>query len=247
MLAMVSLLGGCIGHGQWGAHTDWPSGAHVGRSAIKAAKDPQVWVPMVTAGLLVAADVDHQWSEDIAEGEFFFDGDGESQSNHLRDVASGAYVLTALVAPSETLADKVSGAAVGVGAATLDGMVSRGLKNTFSRERPDGSNDNSMPSGHASKASVRSAMAQYNLRYIDMPMWSYQLANWSLHGVAVGTGLARVEARKHHLSDVFVGYAVGQFIASFMYEAFFEGEHGARLTFAPVEDGGALTLTVPLH
>ena len=64
----------------------------------------------------------------------------------------------------------------------------------------------------------------------------------------MGTGLARVEAGKHHLSDVMVGYALGNFIANFMQEAFLEGNNtGAHISFAPVEQGGVFTLSLPVH
>ena len=244
----VLLLGGCVGSGSWGEGARWPSSGTLGQAAKSAAMDPQTWVPLVTATLLMATDVDDKWSQDLADDQPLFGDDAEDVSDDLRDVASAAYLLTALLAPSPTVGAKAKGLAVGAGTAIVDGVLSRGLKDVIGRERPDGSNDRSMPSGHASKASSRTAMAARNLRDIDMPNWSRQVVNWSLHGVAVGAGLARVESRKHHLSDVFVGYAIGNFLAGFMYEAFLEG-HGsqAMISFQAVDDGGALTLTIPLR
>ena len=151
------------------------------------------------------------------------------------------------IAPSPTLQDKFKGVSVGLATAALDGVVSYGLKEVVGRERPDGSNDRSMPSGHASKAASRTYMARRNLAYIDMPNWSRQSLNVSLHAVAIGTGLARVEARKHHLADVMVGYALGNFLAA-RYEAFFESDlDGPRISFQAVDQGGSFTLTLPLY
>jgi membrane-associated phospholipid phosphatase len=244
----VALLGGCVGSGNWGEGPRWPSSGTFTQAASKAATDPQTWLPLATATLLIVADVDDKWSQDLADDQPLFGDDAEDVSDDLRDVASGAYLLTALLAPSPTIGAKARGLAVGAGTAMVDGVLSRGLKDVINRERPDGSNDRSMPSGHASKASSRTAMALRNLRDINMPDWSRHVANWSLHGVAVGAGLARVEARKHHLSDVFVGYAIGNFVASFMYEAFLDGHSSqALISFQPVADGGALTLTLPLR
>lgn len=244
----VLLLGGCVGSGHWGESARWPTTSKFGDAARIAATDPQTWLPLATATLLIAADVDDKWSEDMAEEQPLFGDDAEDVSDDLRDVSSAAYLFTALLAPSPTVGAKVKGLAVGAGTAIVDGVLSNGLKEVIGRERPDGSNDRSMPSGHASKASSRTAMAIRNLRDIEMPNWSRQVANWSLHGVAVGTGLARVEARKHHLSDVFVGYAIGNFVAGFMYEAFLEGHSSqAMISFQPLPEGGALTLTVPVR
>ena len=249
LVALVCLLlGGCIGGGQWGASAGWPSGGRLMNAAADAAKDPQTWVPLVAAGALIAADVDHQWTEDMWRNQDLFGSDAESVSDDLRDVATGAYVLTALLAPSDSLADKAKGLAVGAGTMIVDGVLNRGLKELTNRERPDGSNDYSMPSGHASQAASRTNMAIRNLRQIDMPDWARTAATWSLHGVAVGTGLARVEGGKHHLSDIFVGYALGQFVANFMQQAFMPEEGpGVQVSFVPVPDGGALTVTIPLH
>ena len=226
----------------------WPSGSNLAAAAKSAASDPNTWVPLATAGVLLVADVDEKWSRDLAENQKIFGGDAEDISHDLRDAATGAYLLTALLAPSDSLGDKARGLSVGAATMVLDGLVNSALKEAVGRERPDGSNDKSMPSGHASKAASRSAMAIRNLDAFDMPDWSRSMATWSLRGLALGTGLARVEAEKHHLSDVLAGYAVGQFVAHFMYEAFFEGEEdGPQISFAPVPGGGgAMTLTVPL-
>lgn len=243
----LALLGGCVGQGQWGSGVRLPGAAELGAAVKEAALDPQTWVPLATAGVLIAADVDKDWSEDIAENEDLFGGDGEDVSDDLRDLSTAAYFITALAAPSDTFADKASGLAVGIGTMVVDGAMTRGLKDLTGRERPDGENDRSMPSGHTSKAASRTAMAIQNLQYFDMHDWSRDVLSWSLRGVAMGTGLARVEARKHHLSDVFVGYAVGQFVAKFMQEAFVAGESGAELSFVPTNDGGALKISIPLR
>lgn len=241
-------LGGCAGQGNWGSDVSWPEAGRFAEAARTAATDPAVWVPVLTAGVLIAADVDDKWSEDLADDQPLFGDDAEKLSSDLRDVASGAYVLSAILAPSPTLNDKFKGISVGVATAVLDGAVSHVVKEGGGRERPDGSNDRSMASGHASIAASRTTMARRNLDYIDMPNWTRQSLNVSLHAVAVGAGLARVEARKHHLGDVLVGYALGNFLASFMYEAFFEADVDAsQISFQSLDQGGALTLTIPLR
>ncbi|XOV84747.1 MAG: phosphatase PAP2 family protein [bacterium] len=241
-------LGGCVGQGDWGSSVHWPTGGEFSSAARTAAADPAVWVPVLTAGLMLATDVDKKWSEDLAEDQPLFGDEAQKLSSTLRDISSGAYVLTAMLAPSPTWQDKFQGVSVGLATAALDGAVSYGLKEALGRERPDGSNDLSMPSGHASKAASRTHMARRNLTYIDMPDWSRQTLNVSLHAVAIGTGLARVEARKHHLADVLVGYAMGNFLAGFMHAAFFDAAGtGPQLSFQAVDEGGALTLTLPLR
>lgn len=246
LLVTSLLLGGCVGHGQWGSGAHWPNGQELASAAKTAATAPQTWAPIAFAGLLIGADVDNQWSADIAENQKIFGDDAKKVSDDLLDVASAAYLVTALLAPSDTFADKAKGLAVGASTMILDGALTTGVKNLVGRERPDGANDKSMPSGHTSMASSRTAMAIHNLNAMDLPEFWRQTATWSLHGVAVGTGLARVEAEKHHLSDVLVGYALGQFVAQFMHQAFLvNGQSQTKISFAPAAGGGAFTLTIP--
>jgi membrane-associated phospholipid phosphatase len=74
------------------------------------------------------------------------------------------------------------------------------LKQTVHKERPDGSNDQSFPSGHASAAFQAASFVQR--RYDDLPAWpGYLLATY--------TGWTRVEAKKHFTSDVLAGAALG--------------------------------------
>ncbi|MEQ9451625.1 MAG: phosphatase PAP2 family protein [Pseudomonadales bacterium] len=184
----------------------------------------------------------------MAEDREMFGSDAQDVSSTLRDVATGAYILTALAAPSPNLADKSKGLMVGASTMILDGFVSRGLKDLIKRERPNERNDRSMPSGHASIAASRTTMAMRNLEAINMPDWTRQMTNWSLRGVALGSGFARVEANKHYLSDVLVGYALGNFVANFMYNAFMEGDSELpSITFQPAQGGGAFTFTIPVH
>ena len=249
---MAASLSACISpnSGHWGKSVEgagFPSMSRISQAAKTAAVDPQTWVPLLAAGVIAAADVDEDWSEDLAEDQPLFGDDAEDRSDDLRDIATASYIITALAAPSESFGGKVRGLSVGAGTMILDGVVSRGLKDLTQRERPDRSNDNSMPSGHASKAASRTNMAIRNLDYMDLAPWQKNTVTWALHGVAIGTGLARVEAEKHYLSDVLVGYAVGQFLSSFMYEAFMaDAETGASLSAVPVADGLAFRLTIPL-
>lgn len=250
LLPFICLTSACVNTQSqpgWGGG-EWPTLNKFGQAAQHAAVSPQTWAPLLTAGLLQIDDADKRWSRDLAEDQPLFGDNAKDVSNSLRDVATGAYVLTALFAESESYQQKARGLAVGAGTMVLDGLVNQGLKDAFGRDRPDDSNDQSMPSGHASKAASRTNMAIRNLNSMSLQNWQREGATWLLRGVAAGTGLARVEAAKHHLSDVLVGYAVGHFVSTFMYEAFMrEQAPGLQLSFTPIEQGGALTLTVPLR
>ena len=90
-------------------------------------------------------------------------------------------------------------------------------------------------------------MTLHNLEHYSLPQWANTTATIGMHSIALATGLARVEASKHHLSDVLVGYALGNFVANFTQRAFARGpDQSVAVQFKPVGDGGALTFTFAL-
>jgi len=79
-------------------------------------------------------------------------------------------------------------------------VVVTGLKYTVGRERPDGSNNQSFPSGHSITAFC---FAPVVTRY-----WGWE-AGVPAYLLATVTGLARVEGDHHYLSDVLAGATLG--------------------------------------
>jgi membrane-associated phospholipid phosphatase len=74
------------------------------------------------------------------------------------------------------------------------------LKYTVQRERPDGSDNLSFPSGHSSAAFTLATVASQHYGWkIGVP--AYLLAS--------GIGYSRIEKDKHYLSDVLAGAALG--------------------------------------
>jgi membrane-associated phospholipid phosphatase len=84
-------------------------------------------------------------------------------------------------------------------------FVVTGLKYVVGRERPDGSNNQSFPSGHSITAFC---FAPVVTRY-----WGWE-AGVPAYLLATVTGLARVEGYHHYLSDVVAGATLGVIIGN---------------------------------
>lgn len=79
-------------------------------------------------------------------------------------------------------------------------IITQGLKEAFPSRRPDGSDNNSFPSGHTS-TSFAAAATLHNRYGWEAGLPAYLVASF--------VGVSRVEARKHRVGDVLVGAAIG--------------------------------------
>ncbi|MEZ0182429.1 MULTISPECIES: phosphatase PAP2 family protein [Flavobacterium] len=78
-----------------------------------------------------------------------------------------------------------------------------GLKSITHEERPDGSSNNSFPSGHTATAFAGAEFLWQE--YKDKSIW-YGIAGYA---VATGTGLFRIYNNRHWLTDVAAGAGIG--------------------------------------
>jgi membrane-associated phospholipid phosphatase len=74
------------------------------------------------------------------------------------------------------------------------------LKNSVNRQRPDGSNKMSFPSGHAAAGFVGASYVQHRYGWVwGVPMYA----------IAAGVAIQRVNVKDHYWTDVFAGAAIG--------------------------------------
>jgi membrane-associated phospholipid phosphatase len=77
------------------------------------------------------------------------------------------------------------------------------LKYSLHRQRPDGTDYLSLPSGHSSAAFALATVAERHYG------WKAGLPAYAL---AAGIGLSRIESNKHYLSDVIAGATIGTIV-----------------------------------
>jgi membrane-associated phospholipid phosphatase len=111
-------------------------------------------------------------------------------------------------------------------------VVVQGVKLATQRERPDGSNQHSFPSGHTSSAFATASVLNRHLG------WK---AGLPAYGFAAFVGVSRMSANKHHMSDVIMGAAVG--IAAGRAVTVGVGGTKFDLGVAPTQGGAAVTFT----
>lgn len=220
--------------------------AKIGEAARSAARSPQVWAPLAGAVVIGVADLDDDISDWAVREQPLFGSDAAADSDFLLDVTTGALVLSAVLAPAENTGDRLRGAAAQLGTVVFTGGVTEGLKKLTGRERPNGRSNNSLPSGHASQAAVRTHLARTNLGYIDMPRGSRLASNVALHTATYATAWARVEGARHFPSDVLAGIAIGNFFAEFLRVSLFEGRPQSRLSVEVLPGGGVLKFSATL-
>lgn len=230
-----------------------PGWERVRASAIGAAKDPHVWVPLAGAAVFQIGDWDREVA-DWAQRErplFGSQRNAEHWSDNLRTASSVAYAATVLFTPAgderdEWLRAKAKGLAVGLAARAVTSQATQALKRGVDRDRPDRSSGYSFPSGHASASAVNTRLASRNLRWIDMEDSTRRLFDTGLVALTVGTSWARIEAGKHYPSDVLFGMALGNFLAVFINDAFLGAAPGERrsVMIEAIPGGIALRLYV---
>jgi len=105
------------------------------------------------------------------------------------------------------------------------------VKNTIKRKRPDGSDSRSFFSGHTSTAFASSTYLFLELndfydkweltRNNKILKTTFKATTFSaLYGWAAYVGYSRINDKKHYLSDVLIGAAVGTAVSYFVYTSY---------------------------
>ncbi|WP_318342879.1 phosphatase PAP2 family protein [Flagellimonas baculiformis] len=111
--------------------------------------------------------------------------------------------------------------------------VTYGLKLAINKERPNGENNNSFPSGHTSVTFASAAFVQK--RY----GWEYGILAYLLAGYV---GYTRIEANKHDAVDVLAGAAIGVGIG-YLFTKRYEGKKKLGISSGLIGNDPTIVLT----
>ncbi len=236
VVLLFFFLSACSGKPSW-----LPSNGQAFDAAHKAVLDPATWLPAVGAVAFGVTGLDDNIADWASDRTPLF-GNQESASDasdHLRDGLTIGMVATAIFAPvngayRDSPGDRVAANALAF--VSAEKSVEE-LKGVVGRERPDGSNDKSFPSGHTVKAVTSAALIRRNLATSFQSSRLRAGFNAGMIGVGALTGWARIEADKHYPSDVLTSAALGNFFTEFFYRALVQDEEAPPVQVAIGADG----------
>jgi len=237
----------------WGDSATWrPGWERISDVARESVRDPWVWAPALGAAVFQIDNWDRRVSDWAREQTPVFGSQvhAEQWSDDLRTASVLAHYATIIATPGgddpqRWLVAKAKGVLVDAAAVSTTVLITRGLKTTVDRERPNGEDTESFPSGHTSSSAVHTRLASRNLRWIEMDSKVRTGLDAGLIALTLGTSWARIEAGMHFPSDTLFSIALGNFVASFVNDAFLGSDDPtASLALAPVPDGAILNWRV---
>lgn len=116
-------------------------------------------------------------------------------------------------------------------------VITGATKNIVGRERPNGADRRSFPSGHTSTSFTWATVLQRNYGWkLGVP--AYLAASY--------VGATRLEENAHHLTDIFAGAAVGYIVGRTVTRSHHKGPSRITWTISPVRGGavGGLAIQV---
>ena len=225
-------------HRVWGEDANIsPGWDRIGKSVAAAALAPETWVPLATAVLIAATNSDAKIQDWAVNNTPIFGSttNAKNYSGYFLNASTWIYITSIIITPGGDqrptwLLNKTKGLAVGFSAILSTQILTAGFKTLTGRERPDGSDDKSFPSGHTSAVAVNTILTSRNIEYLHLNPYIESSLKIALNTMTLATGWARVEGNKHYPTDILFGAALGNFIGGFINDTFL-GRYAADIKF----------------
>jgi membrane-associated phospholipid phosphatase len=210
----------------------------IGKSASDAALQPETWAPLATGILLAVTGADTKIQQWAYENTPVFGSvtNARNYSDYFQNASACIYLTSVMITPSRDeapswLLNKTKGLTVGFAAILSTQIVTSGLKSFSGRERPDGSDNESFPSGHTSAVAANTMLTSRNIEYLRMNPYVEGCLKVALNTMTLATGWARVEGNRHYPTDILFGTALGNFIGTFINDSFL-GRYSNNIKFS---------------
>jgi len=238
LVALAAASTGCASthDGFWSRHT---SSAMWERGVQEFRDDPSQWAPplVLTVATPIAWIGDKDTSEDSVSHTIF-----NSNTKYGDELAIGYVAAPIVFGGFQAFGGDARLLETSVESITFTMLATYGLKSIVNRERPDGSSEDSFPSGHTSAAFAGATLIERELsRQYDDPWWSNLV-----YLPATYVGISRLEGERHYLADILFGAALGIAITDITWNAHFggDGRRESVARFAPVVGPGVVGVGV---
>lgn len=226
-----------------------PGYRKMARVATKSLRSPPVLVLAAGAAAVFLSGTDQNISDWATSAHPVFGSSDRARtaSDYFRNAAVGTYLgaeaWRAIVTPSFVSSDDLLWTAgAGLMAIQSTSSITSIAKKETGRLRPDASDLLSFPSGHTSSATVFATLASGTFQTLDLS----SSREWGLRafaGLLAGmTAWGRVEGKKHYLSDVLAGAALGYVCGAFFNNLLLEYDipSSVRIGSSASADGATL-------
>ena len=205
------------------------------QSVKKAALNKNVWIPSASALLFAITGQDGEISDWASKNKPIF-GNIKNAKNYSDAVAFYYLPAANLISKGVSHYQNKHNPNLLVHytsfllAPAVTYLMNRVIKDRTGRIRPDSSNDLSFPSAHTSLSSSLNEEFNYHSRILYEGD-SYNGIYYFNEALVGSVAWARMEAKKHHLTDVLVGYSLGKFFSHFFHYYLFNKDDQVKLSF----------------
>jgi len=224
----------------WGKDANLlPGWNRIQTAAKNAITAPETWLPLSGALLIYATDTDYQISKWASTYNPVFGSinNADKFSDYSLYFSRMAYYSSVLLTPGGNNIDvwmisKIKGAAIGFASTQLNEHSVKYMKHEGERLRPDRTDYLSFPSGHTSKVAVHNMLTLRNLENSNFCVCAKNGLHIGISSLTFATAWSRIEANRHYPTDVLIGAAIGNFLGSFIHDAFIGIEHSHNIDFS---------------
>jgi len=233
--------------GTWGKKAIFPVKVEKIKNAfIKNITSAHVWAPVGISAIVYGLDYDKKISNWISNERLAYSDQTESDnySDNWNIILKYEMYLSIFLPPSNSdknighyFLNKAKGSVVVLGSEAITRSTQHWLRDKTNRLRPNLKDRNSLPSGHATQAGSRRVLTSKNLEASLLPQKYHIGLNTFNTLISIGTLVARVEGRRHYLTDVLTGYSLGSFLSGFIYDSFINYDPSTAVSLGPLPGG----------
>ena len=238
----------------WGEDAKFlPGWERIEKAAIKAATSPETWVPLSSAFIIQLTNTDAQIARWASQTNPIFGSQENADrfSDYSLYFSRMAYYSSMVLTPGgksfdQWFSSKLKGAAIGLASTQVNERSVSYIKHEGERLRPDKTDYLSFPSGHTSKVAVHNMLTLRNLENSNFCSCARTGLHIGLSTVTLTTAWSRIEANRHYPTDVLIGAAIGNFLGSFINDAFIgiDHNHDIDFNFSTLEDNLTMNLLI---